>query len=61
MFDHGSDGATALFDMDGFVVSAQMLEDGEWWLSVETTADRGWLSGMWGAGGRSRPPACAGA
>jgi transposase len=38
--DHGSDGATALFDMDGFVVRAQMLEDGEWWLLVETTADR---------------------
>jgi transposase len=39
VFDHGSDGATALFDMDGFVVRAQMLEDGEWWLLVETTAD----------------------
>src|SRR5581483_3285779 len=25
--------------MDGFVVCAQMLEDGEWWLLVETTAD----------------------
>ncbi len=40
MFDHGSDGATALFDMDGFVVRAQMLEGGEWWLLVETIADR---------------------
>ena len=39
MFDHGSDGATALFDMDGFVVRAQMLEDGEWWLLVETAAE----------------------
>jgi transposase len=38
VFDHGSDGATALFDMDGFVVRAQMLEDGEWWLLVETAA-----------------------
>ncbi len=38
MFDHGSEGATALFDMDGFVVRAQMLEHGEWWLLVETTA-----------------------
>ena len=39
MLDHGSDGASALFDMDGFVVRAQMLEDGEWWLAVETTVD----------------------
>jgi transposase len=37
---HGSDGATALFDMGGFVVCAHALEDGEWWLLVETTADR---------------------
>jgi transposase len=37
---HGSEGATALFDMDGFVVYAHVLEDGEWWLLVETTADR---------------------
>ena len=36
---HGSDGATALFDMAGFVVGAQVLEDGEWWLSIETSAD----------------------
>jgi transposase len=36
---HGSDGATALFDMAGFVVGAQVLEDGEWWLVIETTAD----------------------
>ena len=35
---HGSDGATALFDMDGFVVGAHVLEGGEWWLLVETTA-----------------------
>lgn len=40
MFDHGSDGATALLGMNGFVVRAQMLEDGEWWLLVETTSDR---------------------
>ncbi len=37
---HGSDGATALFDMPGFVVGAHVLEHGEWWLLVETTADR---------------------
>lgn len=39
MIMHGSDGATALFDMDGFVVGAHVMEDGEWWLFVETTAD----------------------
>jgi len=36
---HGSDGATALFDMDGFVVGAHVIEDGEWWLVIETTAE----------------------
>jgi transposase len=35
---HRSDGATALFDMDGFVVGAHVLEDDEWWLLVETSA-----------------------
>ena len=40
MIDHGSEGATALFDMPGFVVCAHALEAGEWWLLVETTADR---------------------
>ena len=40
MVGHGSDGATTLFDMPGFVVGAHMVEDGEWWLLVETTADR---------------------
>jgi len=29
-----------LFDMGGFVVVAHVLEAGEWWLLVETTADR---------------------
>jgi transposase len=37
---HGSDGATALFDMAGFVVCGHVVEDGEWWLAVETTAGR---------------------
>jgi len=37
---HGSEGATALFDMAGFVARAHLLEDGEWWLQVETPADR---------------------
>ena len=39
MIMHRSDGATALFDMAGFVVGAHVLDDGEWWLLVETTAD----------------------
>jgi hypothetical protein len=37
---HGSEGATALFDMAGFVVRAYVVDVGEWWLQVETTADR---------------------
>src|SRR5205814_1020443 len=36
---HGSDGAAALLDIAGFVVGAHVLDDGEWWLLVETTAD----------------------
>jgi transposase len=36
---HGSDGATALLGLDGFVVGAHELVDGEWWLLIETTAD----------------------
>ena len=39
MFGHGSDGVSALLGMADFVVCAQMLEDGEWWLLVETTTD----------------------
>lgn len=35
---HDSHGATALVGMAGFVVGAQALVDGEWWLHVETTA-----------------------
>ena len=37
---HGSQGATALVGMPGFVVGAHGLIDGEWWLYVETTADK---------------------
>lgn len=40
--------ATALLGMEGFVVLAQEERDGEWWLAVETTADR------------ARCPACGG-
>jgi transposase len=36
---NGSDGATALLGLDGFVVGAHELIDGEWWLLIETTAD----------------------
>ena len=35
----GSSGATALLGMDGFVVLAMTEEDGELFISVETTAD----------------------
>ena len=39
---HGSDDATALVGMAELVVGAQLLRDGEWWLSVETCTDRAW-------------------
>jgi transposase len=39
VIDHGSDGASALFDMLGFVVGAHMIDGGEWWLLLETTAE----------------------
>ncbi len=29
-----------MLGMDGFVVGAQMEEEGEWWLSVQTSVDR---------------------
>ncbi|MCB1257631.1 MAG: ISL3 family transposase [Microthrixaceae bacterium] len=35
---HDSQSTTALVGMAGFVVGAQTLIDGEWWLHVETTA-----------------------
>lgn len=37
---HRSDDATALLGMPGFVVGVQELIDGEWWLYVETAAER---------------------
>ena len=37
----GSCSATSLLGLDGFVVRAQVLTDGEWWLSVETAAALG--------------------
>jgi transposase len=39
---NGSDDATALVGMPELVVGAQVLRNGEWWLFVETTADRAW-------------------
>lgn len=37
-------GVSALVGLDGFVVTAQLFDDGsgEWWLAVETTDDRAW-------------------
>ena len=37
-------GVSALLGLDGFVVSAVLLDDtsGEWWLAVETAEDRAW-------------------
>ena len=49
----GSDGigaASALVGLHGFVVRAQVLEAGEWWLAVETTAA---VVGCWGCGTRA--------
>jgi transposase len=42
---NGSDvgaGATALVGLDGFVVTAQTVHDGEHWLLIETTKARAW-------------------
>jgi transposase len=36
---HGSDGATALLGLDGFVAGAQVEEGGEVWIVVETRQD----------------------
>ncbi|MHB1534032.1 MAG: ISL3 family transposase [Acidimicrobiales bacterium] len=54
---HRSEDATALLGMAGFVVGVQELIDGEWWLYVETTADRAACPecGYWASGhGRRR-------
>lgn len=54
---HRSEGATALLGMAGFAVGVQELIDGEWWLFVETTADRAACPecGTWATGhGRRR-------
>ena len=46
----GSRGATVLVGMDGFVVGAQEVVDGELWLFVETEAD---VAGCGGCGTRA--------
>ena len=40
-------GVSALVGLDGFVVTAQLLDEatGEWWLAVETLEDRAWCPG----------------
>jgi transposase len=40
MGSEGSGAVSALMRLDGFRVRAQTLEAGEWWLAVETTAER---------------------
>jgi transposase len=46
LMDRDGSGVSALLGLDGFVVSAQLLEEstGEWWLAVETTEDRAWCA-----------------
>jgi hypothetical protein len=41
----GDAGATALVGLDGFVVTAQTVRDGEHWLLVETTTAQAWCAG----------------
>jgi len=38
----GGTSATALVGLEGLVVKAQIVRDGEHWLLVEPTADRAW-------------------
>jgi hypothetical protein len=37
--DDNGNGVSALLGLDGFIVSAQLLDEatGEWWLAIETT------------------------
>jgi transposase len=44
LMERDGSGVSALLGLDGFVVSAQVLDEasGEWWLAVETTEDRTW-------------------
>ena len=56
-------GVSALVGLDGFVVTAQLLDEatGEWWLAVETLGGSGVVSRVWGAGDGPRPPPGGGA
>lgn len=45
--------------MDGFAVTAHVNRDGELWLAVESTADRGVVSRLRRAGDWQRSPQCA--
>jgi transposase len=44
LMERDGSGVSALAGIDGFVVTAQLLdeESGEWWLAVETLEDRAW-------------------
>jgi hypothetical protein len=53
----GSD-VSALVGLDGFVVTAQLLDagSGEWWLAVQTVEDRGLVRDLWCASDGPWPP-----
>jgi transposase len=44
LMERDGSGVSALLGLDGFVVTAQLLDEdsGEWWLAVETREDRAW-------------------
>jgi transposase len=44
LMERDGTGVSALVGLDGFVVTAQLLDEasGEWWLAIETTEDRAW-------------------
>src|SRR5829696_965912 len=44
LMERDGSGVSALLGLDGFVMSAQLLEEasGEWWLAVETLEDWAW-------------------
>jgi hypothetical protein len=44
LMERDGSGVSALVRLDGFVVTAQLLDhdSGQWWLAVETLEDRAW-------------------
>jgi transposase len=46
LMERDGSGVSALVGLDGFVVTAQLLDEdgGEWWLAVETIEDRAWCA-----------------